>query len=76
MSCEGIARGWEVLLSLTTFEFGVDQSGRHQCLDDHKPCHGLSVAPGSAGVGTLTWPLPPALRRGLGLQDFKKDSKN
>lgn len=51
MSCEGKARGWEVLLSLTTFEFGADQRGRHQCLDGHKPCHGLSCPRVSRGGG-------------------------
>lgn len=72
MSCEGVARGWELMPSLTTFAFGVDQRGRHQCLHGHKPC----LARESAAVGALAWPLPPALRRGLRLQAFKKDSKN
>lgn len=38
MSCEGVARGWELMPSLTTFAFGVDQRGRPQCLHGHKPC--------------------------------------
>lgn len=55
VSCECVARGREVLLSLKTSEFGAKRPAwageTSVCLDGHKSCHGQRAAPESVAGG-------------------------